>query len=214
VQLASLANIEFFLNLKKVRQTWNKFNLYNLARVTPSVKARERTFFQQKWVAKSVTRGYHGEHIKEKAWQRMFSRKLQSVVEMPPQYLATYDGSEQAAGRGSGKEPSPEESRHRLSAESFSHFKPPRSSFRPPFPHPRQNAYRRGDRSAELLAKPVKKITPYMQMSFAPQERRLDVAIFRALFASSARQARQFCVHGAVKVNGIKVWDWNEYYGD
>ena len=47
--------------------------------------------------------------------------------------------------------------------------------------------------------------TPYMQMTFAPIERRLDSAIFRALFASSTRQARQFVVHGAVKVNGKKV---------
>ena len=46
---------------------------------------------------------------------------------------------------------------------------------------------------------------PHMQMTFAPLERRLDVAIFRALFASSARQARQFVVHGAVTVNGKKV---------
>jgi predicted rRNA methylase YqxC with S4 and FtsJ domains len=36
-------------------------------------------------------------------------------------------------------------------------------------------------------------------------ERRLDIAIFRALFASSARQARQFVLHGAVTVNGKKV---------
>ncbi len=46
---------------------------------------------------------------------------------------------------------------------------------------------------------------PYMQMTYAPLERRLDTAIFRALFASSARQARQFVVHGAVKVNGKMV---------
>lgn len=51
----------------------------------------------------------------------------------------------------------------------------------------------------------IKKTIPYMQMTFAPMERRLDVAIFRALFASSARQARQFVVHGAVTVNGKKV---------
>lgn len=47
--------------------------------------------------------------------------------------------------------------------------------------------------------------TPYSHMTFAPLERRLDVAIFRALFASSARQARQFVIHGAVTVNGQKV---------
>lgn len=46
---------------------------------------------------------------------------------------------------------------------------------------------------------------PYMNMTFAPMERRLDTALFRAMFASSARQARQFVVHGAVKVNGKQV---------
>jgi ribosomal protein S4 len=49
------------------------------------------------------------------------------------------------------------------------------------------------------------RLVPYTQMAFAPLERRLDVAIFRALFASSARQARQFVIHGAVTVNGQKV---------
>lgn len=47
--------------------------------------------------------------------------------------------------------------------------------------------------------------TPYMGMAFAPLERRLDTAIWRALFASSVAQARQMVVHGAVKVNGKKV---------
>lgn len=54
---------------------------------------------------------------------------------------------------------------------------------------------------SEERSKPI----PYMQMTFAPLERRLDTALFRALFASSARQAKQFVVHGAVKVNGKKV---------
>ena len=48
-------------------------------------------------------------------------------------------------------------------------------------------------------------LTPYMQMTYYPTERRLDTAVFRALFASSVRQARQFCVHGLVKVNGKKM---------
>lgn len=47
--------------------------------------------------------------------------------------------------------------------------------------------------------------TPYMHMTFHPLERRLDTAIWRALFASSAKQARQFVVHGWVKVNGKKM---------
>lgn len=84
---------------------------------------------------------------------------------MDHRYLAEFDGSELAAGRGSGKElpPDPEE-------------KP------------------RG----------VKRV-PYMNMTYAPIERRLDTAVFRALFASSARQARQFVIHGKVKVNGQEV---------
>jgi ribosomal protein S4 len=51
----------------------------------------------------------------------------------------------------------------------------------------------------------AEKRTPYMHMTFHPLERRLDTSIFRALFASSTRQARQFVVHGFVKVNGKKM---------
>ncbi|KAJ6256994.1 37S ribosomal protein S4-like [Drechslerella dactyloides] len=46
---------------------------------------------------------------------------------------------------------------------------------------------------------------PFPQMTFAPLERRLDTAVYRALFASSVRQARSFCVHGKVSVNGKKM---------
>jgi ribosomal protein S4 len=48
-------------------------------------------------------------------------------------------------------------------------------------------------------------ITPLMQMTYAPVERRLDMAVFRSLFATSIRQARLMVVHGAVTVNGKKV---------
>ena len=85
------------------------------------------------------------------------------MIPMDHRYLAAFDGSEQAQGRGSGRE-TPGRKR---STKNF--------------------------------------LLPYMSMTFAPLERRLDTAIFRALFASSARQARQFVVHGAVKVNGKKV---------
>ncbi len=157
--------------MQRIRQTWNKYNLFNLSRMRlPSLHKTSNTFFQQKWVAKSLTRGYHGEHIKENQWERMFSSRLQSVVPMNPMYMARHDGSEQAAGRGSGR---------RLD---------PKSTERAP-------SNTRGR----------KRTTPYMQMVFAPMERRLDIAIFRAMFASSARQARQFVLHGAVTVNGRKV---------
>jgi ribosomal protein S4 len=110
----------------------------------------------------------------------MFSRRLPSVVNMDPAYMAKYDGSEQASGRGSGRKEVASEKADRV-LES-------------------QRMQESGNAKGEW-----KKKTPYMQLTFAPMERRLDIAIFRALFASSARQARQFCVHGAVKVNGKKV---------
>jgi ribosomal protein S4 len=63
----------------------------------------------------------------------------------------------------------------------------------------------RGSGLAKSGKEVTKRLTPYTQMAFAPLERRLDVAIFRSLFASSTRQARQFVIHGAVTVNGHKV---------
>ncbi|KAL8782941.1 MAG: hypothetical protein Q9213_004997 [Squamulea squamosa] len=152
----------YCLKRPKLRQSWNKHNLYNLSRAEPP-NITSRTFFQQKWSAKSTARAYHGETVKEKHWQRMFRRRLRSVIPMDHNQLARSDGYEQAEGRGSGLEPHPDNK--------------PR-----PFPK-----------------------TPYMNMTFAPLERRLDTAIFRAMFASSTRQARQFVVHGDVKVNGKQM---------
>ncbi|KAL6719877.1 hypothetical protein ACLMJK_001798 [Lecanora helva] len=147
----------------KIRQSWNKYNLYNLSRAEIP-RTTDRTFFQQKWTAKSLTRAYHGETIREKKWTRMFRRTIRSVVPMDFNALAEQDGSEQAAGRGSGLETPP-------------------------------------DSKQRVLPR-----TPYLNMTYAPTERRLDTAIFRALFASSTRQARQFVTHGYVKVNGKQVF--------
>ncbi|KAI1802683.1 alpha-L RNA-binding motif-containing protein [Daldinia bambusicola] len=161
------------LKRPRLRQSWNKYNLFNIHRVRdPKLgKGDLETFFQQKWKAKGMLRNYHGEHVVERKWTRMFSRRLLSVAEMDPKYMAQYDGSELAAGRGSGKDETP-------------------------------------NWSEDTVPKRIH--TPYMQMTFAPMERRLDIAVFRAMFASSARQARQFCVHGAVKVNG-KVMPYPSY---
>lgn len=162
------------LKRPRIRQTWNKYNLFNLHQNLRMPRLIQKTFFQQKWDAKALTRGYHGEHIKERQWERMFSRRLASVVDMNPRYMAEFDGSEQAEGRGSGKQ------------------RDPAAGSPPMQPWAGTNL---------RTAQP----TPFMQMAFAPLERRLDIAIFRSLFASSARQARQFVVHGAVKVNGKKM---------
>lgn len=145
---------------QKVRQDWSRWSLYSISQLRAPNTA-SKTYFQQKWTAKSDTRAYHGEQIREKKWKRLFRRNLPAVVPMDHRYLARYDGSEQAAGRGAGAD------------------------------------------EAEKPRTPQQ--TPYMQMTYYPIERRLDTAIFRALFASSVRQARQFVVHGLVKVNGKKV---------
>lgn len=134
--------------------------MYNLQRFR-SPATSNRTFFQQKWTAKAVSRAYHGEQVREGQWKRMFSKRIRSVYPMNTADLAMDDGSKASAGRGSGLQEQ---------EKSFN-----------------------------------SRLVPYTQMAFAPLERRLDVAIFRALFASSARQARQFVIHGAVTVNGQKV---------
>ncbi|KAI9376654.1 hypothetical protein BJX61DRAFT_488645 [Aspergillus egyptiacus] len=154
-----------FLKKPKIRQSWSKWNLYNLSRLKPTYEKEVRTHFQQKWRTKSAARAYHGEQVPETQWVRMFSRRIRSVVPMDPLSLAKDDGSQISAGRGSGLEDN--------------------------------LPVRPGRRENDKI--------PYTHMTFAPLERRLDVAIFRALFASSARQARQFVVHGAVTVNGKKM---------
>lgn len=128
---------------------------------------------------------------------RLFSRRLLSAVDLPPEYLAANDGSEQAAGRGSGLSTS------KVTAETYSRVPKPSKSERN-LTHPGQRKSGFGDVNS-MLSEHFKDMTPYMQMTFAPLERRLDTAVFRALFASSVRQARQFVIHGAVRVNGKKA---------
>ncbi|TAQ85565.1 hypothetical protein B7494_g6114 [Chlorociboria aeruginascens] len=152
-----------WLKKTKVRQTWNKYNLYNLSKLySATIRITNGKFFQQKWKSRSLTRAYHGEQLRESHWKRMFRPTLRSVIPMDHRYLAEYDGSELAAGRGSGKD-------------------------------------------VPSIAPNSQNQMPYMNMTFAPLERRLDTAIFRALFASSTRQARQFVIHGNVKVNGKRM---------
>ncbi|BCR94293.1 mitochondrial 37S ribosomal protein uS4m [Aspergillus luchuensis] len=163
------------LSKPKVRQSWSKWNLYNLKRF--SIKnPMFRTHFQQKWDAKSIARGYHGEQVSEKHWVRMFSPRIRSVMPMDPAKLAKDDGSALSAGRGMGVEPRPDPA-----------------------------AYSKVSKLERVETDQLDRPFPYTQATFAPLERRLDVAVFRAMFASSTRQARQFVIHGAVTVNGKKM---------
>ncbi|KAH3679390.1 hypothetical protein WICMUC_001010 [Wickerhamomyces mucosus] len=47
--------------------------------------------------------------------------------------------------------------------------------------------------------------TPLPLQTYAILEKRLDFALFRSMFASSVRQARQFILQGSVFVNGINI---------
>lgn len=47
--------------------------------------------------------------------------------------------------------------------------------------------------------------TPMVNQTYAPLEKRLDYAVFRALFASSVRQAKKFILNGHVTVNNIVI---------
>lgn len=47
--------------------------------------------------------------------------------------------------------------------------------------------------------------TPMALQTYATLEKRLEFAVFRAMFASSIRQARQFILGGHVKVNGVTI---------
>ncbi|RKP26112.1 hypothetical protein SYNPS1DRAFT_32824 [Syncephalis pseudoplumigaleata] len=107
--------------------SWNKFNLYNLAHRALPPQTSRKTLFQQRWEAKRLTRGYHGDHLTERQWQRLFN----------------------AGGRAT-------------------------SSTLP-------------------------------SLTFAALERRLEVAVFRCLFAPSVMAAHQMIRHGAVQVNEKKM---------
>lgn len=135
----------------------------------------------------------------------MFSRRMLSVVNMDPVYMAHNDGSEQAAGRGSGKVRPGFEDVTPWHERGQTVGKPkPGMPLQPDQDLVEVNPDARVSRE-EANVQQFTGQTPYMSMAYAPLERRIDVAIFRALFASSTRQARQFVIHGAVKVNGQVV---------
>jgi hypothetical protein len=111
----------------------------------------------------------------------MFDRRLPAVQEMDFRYLARNDGSEQATGRGSGLQEAQED---RVQTKG-----------------PMQGQAVRGRTRAK---------TPYMQMAFHPLERRLDTAIFRAMFASSSKQAMDI---QALSVRGIcEALRWSDLW--
>ncbi|KAF3309338.1 mitochondrial 37S ribosomal protein nam9 [Orbilia oligospora] len=159
------------------RQSWNKQAVYNLYRYRMPQTSR-KTFYQQKFRAKQETRRFHGEYLTERKWNSMFRHTLRGVVRMNPAIMAKDDGSSVVSGRGTGIDP-----------------KPLRMVELP------KDIERRRKELKDANPQPI----PFMQMTYAPLERRLDTAVYRALFASSVRQARMMCLHGKVFVNGVKM---------
>lgn len=121
-----------------ITMSMNKLNLFNVYRKDPLLYFG-KTLFQQKWAAKSETRKYHGEHLREKHFKNtLFDKDLKTYSQLD----ASLKGHDVAP-------------------------------------------------------------TPITLQTFGTLEKRLEVALFRSMFASSVRQARQFILGGFVKVNGV-----------
>ncbi|KAI9894044.1 MAG: mitochondrial 37S ribosomal protein nam9 [Vezdaea aestivalis] len=226
----------YSLKRGKLRASWHKMNLYNIAEQKPEFFS-SRKYFEQKWRAKSMTRAYHGIQVRERKWKTMFQTRMPAVVGMDPRQLAADDGSRWAMGRGSGFQSMPEYAKEEQDEKGKDEDK---ETFNNESGFEEGNDLVAKDGGSEVMAnkitgtmanadaeygatigyEPGKVVqstgeivhnhvplerTPFMQMLYAPIERRLDSAIHRALFASSIRQARQFVLHGGVKVNGKKM---------
>lgn len=123
-----------------ITMSMNKLNLFNVYRKDPLLYFG-KTLYQQKWAAKSETRKYHGEHLREKHFKNvLFDKDLKTYSQL----------------------------------------------------------------DASLKGRDVAP-TPITLQTFGTLEKRLEVALFRSMFASSLRQARQFILGGFVKVNGVVI---------
>ncbi|CAN6640633.1 small ribosomal subunit protein uS4m [Trichomonascus vanleenenianus] len=67
----------FSLARKRIRSSFNKFNLYNA--MTWRKTLRRGTMFQQKFSAKQETRAYHGEKLTETQFRNVFAGELNGV---------------------------------------------------------------------------------------------------------------------------------------
>jgi ribosomal protein S4 len=104
VRLSLPSNYPSLTTAKRIRASWNKLNLYNVSQLRPQPTSFQ-TFFQQKWYAKRLMRGYHGEQLRERRWTNLYKisgRAPPAAVTLSAEYLARNDGSDQAAGRGAG----------------------------------------------------------------------------------------------------------------
>ena len=123
-----------------ITMSMNKLNLFNIYRKDP-LQYFGKTLYQQKWAAKTETRNYHGQQIKEKRFKNvLFDSNLKTYSQLD----ASLKGHDVAP-------------------------------------------------------------TPITLQTYGTLEKRLESALFRSMFASSVRQARQFILGGYVKVNGVVI---------
>jgi ribosomal protein S4 len=73
-------------------------------------------------------------------------------------------------------------------------------------------AKRRQKEKSDAAEEKHKGLAPIGSLMFAEVERRLDVLIFRACFASSIYDARRIVVHGNVLLNGKRVSDISSFH--
>ncbi|KAJ9122332.1 hypothetical protein QFC22_001753 [Naganishia vaughanmartiniae] len=173
------------------RMSWAPENLYNLwQRVSPDGPLRSETIFtrtsmtlfQQRWRSKRLSRGYHGDHIGEGKFERWY------LPEALPSIHAEGAATGKAALKG-GKPVKPSRETATLVAG-----RPSRDTSRA--------LEERNRQESSSTTRTASNRVPVGTMLYKEIERRLDVLVFRACFATSVYQARQMVVHRKVKVNG------------
>lgn len=125
-----------------------------------------KTLYQERWLAKRLTKGYHGDHIGATVFERWYLPDALPVMRhdagKKQNELAKWvEGRSAAGGRTQ---------------------------------HERRIAQLEKDG-----------LSPVGTMMYGEVERRLDVLIFRACFATSVWQARSYVVQGHVRLNGKLV---------
>lgn len=136
------------------------------------------TLFQQRWRAKRLARGYHGDHIGATKFARWY---------LPESLPAVH-----ASGGGGAESSSNVSSKSQNNSRNIARLVAGRSQIRAE----EEKARKQKERESR---------TPIGTMMFREVERRLDVLVFRACFATSVWQARQMVVHRKVRVNGEVV---------
>ncbi|KAJ9100603.1 hypothetical protein QFC21_003647 [Naganishia friedmannii] len=173
------------------RMSWAPENLYNIwQRVSPDGPLRAETsftrtsmtLFQQRWRSKRLSRGYHGDHIGEGKFERWY---------LPEALPSIHAEGAAAASAGKARQAGVKPSRE---TAQFVAGRPGRDTARAMEERTRQEKARTAGGGGARV--------PVGTMLYREIERRLDVLVFRACFATSVYQARQMVVHRKVRVNG------------